>query len=119
MGTEYTPRATGGVQTGMTALAGGASSTTVVCDEGINVVDTVATAGDSVILPANVGQYAERVVANVTAAALDIFPNSGATINGAAANANVGIAANSTAVFIQTGTDGLTWVAVNTAAATS
>lgn len=119
MGTTYAPRKLGGVQDGLTALAGGASTTTIVCDEGINVVDTVATAGDSVILPASIGQYGEIVVANVTAAALDIFPNSGATINGNTADANVGIAAHATAVFTQIGTDGLTWIGVGTSAATS
>ena len=106
------------VQTGMTALAGGAAPTAAAntCVYGLNTVSTVATAGDSLILPAGIPQFGRVVVANLSAAKLDIFPNTGGTINAAAANNELGIAAITTAEFIQVGTDGLTWVATGVSA---
>lgn len=120
MSGSYFPQGVGGVTTGITALAGGANTaSTPVCSSGVNVVGTVAIAGDSVKLPANIPQYGRVIVANNAAAKLDIFPNAGATINAAAADANLGIAGVSVAEFVQIGTDGLTWLGVGATTAQS
>lgn len=108
-------------QLGMTALAGGAAPTAAAntCVLGYNTVTTVGTAGDSVILPAGAPKGARVVVANLAAAKLDIFPNSGAKINAAAADANLGIATITVAEFIQVGSDGLTWLGAGVTTAQS
>lgn len=105
----------GGVSTALTALAGGAtpSAAANTMSSGVNVVATCASAGDSVILPASIPQGGEIKVYNTSAATMDIFPNTGATINGGAANSEKGIATLTGATFVQVGTDGLTWVADN------
>ena len=108
-------------KTGMTALAGGASPTAAAntCVIGINTITTCATAGDSVILPADAPFGARVIVANLSAAKADIFPNSGAKINAAAADANLGIAAITVAEFIQIGSDGKTWLGIGVTTAQS
>lgn len=105
----------GGVTTAITALVGGAAPTAAAntLSSGINVVATVASAGDSVILPANMPPGAEILVVNTSANKLDIFPNTGATINAGDANSEKGLATLTGATFVQAGTDGLTWVANN------
>jgi len=104
----------GGVNTGVTALAGGANSaSTPVMSSGVNVVSVCATAGDSVRLPANIPQGGTVMVVNTSAATLDIFPNSGATINAGTADSEKGIATLTGATFVQVGATGLTWVADN------
>lgn len=105
----------GGVSTGLTALAGGAAPTAAAntMSAGVNVVATVASAGDSVILPAGMPQGAQIKVFNTSAATLDIFPNSGGTINGGTADSEKGLATLTGATFVQVGTTGLTWVADN------
>lgn len=105
----------GGVSTGLTALAGGAAPTAAAntMSSGVNVVSTCATAGDSVILPASMPLGAIIRVYNTSAATMDIFPNTGGTINGGAANSEKGIATLTGATFVQVGTTGLTWVADN------
>lgn len=71
---------------GITAFAGGgqASATALVSD--LNRVTTVATAGDSVKLPAAVPGL-EIVVINDGAASLNIYPVTGESIDALAANA--------------------------------
>lgn len=105
----------GGVSTGITALAGGAAPTLAAntMSSGINVVATVATAGDSVILPAGMPKGAEVKVYNTSAATLDVFPNTGGTINGGSTDSEKGIATLTGATFVQVGATGLTWVADN------
>ena len=105
----------GGVSTGLTALVGGAAPTLAAntLSSGVNVVATVATAGDSMILPANMAQGAIIRVYNTSAATLDIFPNSGGTINGGSVDSEKGLATLTGAAFVQVGTAGLTWVADN------
>ena len=112
MGTDFAPRAIGGVQTGLTADSGSVQAGATLCDQGINIVGTVGVAGDSLILPAEIGQFKSIIICNATATSADVFPNVGATINGAAADAAVAVGANTTMEFTQAGTDGLTWVAV-------
>ena len=106
---------------GMTALAGGAAPTAAAntCIIGINTITVCATAGDSVILPAGASLGTRVVVANLAAAKADIFPNAGGTINAAAGNANLGIAAITVAEFVQVGATGLTWLATGVSAAQS
>lgn len=106
---------------GMTALAGGAAPTLAAntCVIGVNTITTCATAGDSVILPAGAPKGTRVIVANLSAAKADIFPNAGGTINAAAADANLGIAAVTAAEFIQVGATGLTWLAIGNTTAQS
>jgi hypothetical protein len=106
---------------GMTALAGGASPSAAanICVIGTNTITTCATAGDSVKLPAGAPRGARVIVANLAAAKADVFPNAGATINAAAADANLGLAAITVAEFIQIGDTGLTWLATGVSAAQS
>lgn len=108
-------------QLGMTALAGGAtpSAAANTCVIGVNTVTTVATAGDSIILPAGCPKGTRVTVANLAANKLDVFPNTGGTINAAAANANLGIAGVTVAEFIQIGATGLTWLGAGVTTAQS
>jgi hypothetical protein len=106
---------TGEVKTGITALAGGATPSLAANTlDAFNVIATCATAGDSVILPAGMPQGSIVTVLNSGAAAADVFPPTGGTINGGTpttgdfrvTNAKVG-------VFVCTSAnDGLTWVGV-------
>lgn len=111
------------VKTGITALAGGAAPTLAAntLDGRVNVVSTCATTGDSVILPAGMPQGASVTVVNTVATVtVDVYPNTGGTINGGTATTGQrGVATQTGATFIQVGTDGLTWVADNTIAAAS
>ena len=112
MSSDYSPRFMGGVATGVTADAGSAQGDGLLSN-GTTVVSTVGTAGDAVTLPANIAQYQRMVVFNAAAVnAMDVFPNTGATINGGSANAALSVAAGTGKEFIQVGTDGLTWIAV-------
>jgi len=105
----------GGYSTGLTALAGGAnpSAAANILSSGVNVVSVCATAGDSMKLPASMAQGAKVRVYNTSAATLDVFPNTGATINGGSVDSEKGVATLTGATFVQVGTDGLTWVADN------
>lgn len=102
----------GDFKTGLTALAGGATpsaeANTLGC---VNVVATCATNGDSMILPAGMPQGAVVFVQNNGAARLDVFPNTGATINGGTATTgDHAVATTKGAYYVQVGTDGLTWI---------
>lgn len=109
--------------TGLTALAGGAapSAAANTLSGGVNTVTVCATTGDSVILPANMPQGATVKVFNLVATVtVDVYPNTGGTINGGTATTGQrGVATQTGATFTQIGTDGLTWVADNTIAAAS
>jgi hypothetical protein len=103
----------GGVKTGMTALAGGAAPSAAANTlEAINVVSTVATDGDSVILPAGMPQGTLIWVFNQDAAQdIHVFPNTGGTVNGGTATTgDIAVGQTQAAVFVQVGTDGLTWL---------
>ncbi len=85
--------------TGLTALAGGGQSGATLLTGGINNVTTVASSGDSVLLPpttASKGVYGSLggtvTVINNGASPLAIFPNTGDKINGGAANASITLA---------------------------
>ena len=106
---------TGDVKTGMTALAGGTVPSAVANTLGaINVVSTVATDGDSVILPAGMPQGSLVFVFNQDAAQdVHVWPNTGATVmGGTATTGDIAIGQTQGAVFVQVGTDGLTWLGI-------
>lgn len=76
--------------TGITAFAGGGQASATALTEEVNNVTTVATAGDSVKLPAAVaGKHV--YVKNSGATALDIFPASADSIDALAVNLAVRI----------------------------
>ena len=110
-------------KTGITALAGGAAPTLEAntISGRFNVVGTCATTGDSVILPAGMGQGANvTVVNNVATVTVDVYPPTGGTINGGTATSGQrGVATQTGATFVCVSTDGLTWIADNTIAAVS
>lgn len=71
--------------TGLTARAGGGQGSATPLTASINRVNTVATIGDSVLLPLAVpGQFV--TVMNMGAVAMDVFPTTGDAINALAAN---------------------------------
>jgi hypothetical protein len=111
----------GGINTGMTALAGGAQPTLAAntCSGAINTVTTVATDNDSVLLPSDQVSGASVSVYNLDAAQdLKVYPPSGGTINGAAANAALVVGQQQGVVCQCLSDDGLTWVALLGAVAT-
>lgn len=114
---------TGPVRTAITALAGSGTPALAAntLSLGVNVVSVVASSGDGVILPANIAPGGKVLVINTAATnTTDVFPNTGATINGGTATTGqVGVATLTGATFVQVGTDGLTWVADNTVTAIS
>ncbi len=110
-------------KTGITALAGGAAPTLEAntASGRFNVVGTCATTGDSVILPAGMGQGAEITIVNTVATVtVDVYPPTGGTINGGTATTGQrGVATQTGATFACVSTDGLTWVVDNSIAAAS
>jgi hypothetical protein len=72
-----------------------------------------------VILPAGCPRGTRVIVANLSAAKADIFPNTGGKINAAATDANLGIATITVAEFIQIGDTGLTWLGAGVTTAQS
>ena len=114
--TQNTPLV-GGVSTGMVALAGGGSSASTPLLGAVSVIATCATAADSVILPAGIPQGAVLYVRNNGAAAAAVFPNTGASINGGTVTSgSVSVTNAKGAIFVQVGTDGLTWITAALAA---
>lgn len=116
----------GGLNTALACLAGAgtptvASNPTVVMTAGVNVIPTVASSGDGVLLPAGIPQFGVITLFNTAAAnTCDVFPNLGGTINGGTASTGqVGVAVKTGCRFVQVGTDGLTWVSDNAVTAIS
>jgi len=81
-----------------TALAGGGQAGATLLTSQIAKVGTVATAGDSVLLPLSTPGH-ERIVVNATANSMNVFPQTGDTINALSANAAFAMAAGKTAHF--------------------
>lgn len=84
---------------GLTALAGGGQSGATLLPRTLNRVTTVATAGDSVLLPA--ASAGLRVTAiNAGANSMNVFP-AGSTdvINALSAATALAVASNSTTIF--------------------
>jgi hypothetical protein len=84
---------------GLTALAGGAQAGTALTAD-VNEVNTVATAADSVQLPAGKQGATVFVRNNAAANSMNVFPQTGESINAAAANAAFAVAANKSAIFV-------------------
>ncbi len=82
----------------ITAHSGGAQTNAVPLTSTINVLTTVAAAGDSVILVGTVIGYSQKVI-NRTATSANVFPPTGGTIQGGSANAASALAANTAAVY--------------------
>lgn len=100
-------------QNALTALVGGAQGGTAL-KLGLNRVTTVASAADSVQLPAAVAGCPEVVVINAAAAnATAVFPQTGEVINALSANASISLVANKTIIFFCALTG--TWNSVLTA----
>jgi len=83
---------------GLTALAGGAQAGTALTRQ-INRVTTVATAADSVQLPAAIAGRVVTVINAAAANAMAVFPQTGEIINALAANASISVAANKVITF--------------------
>jgi hypothetical protein len=106
-------RLTGGVQTGLTAGTTQTAAGATVIDSALATVTVVAVDNDGVILPAGRAQLERVVIANLDSLQdIKVYPNTGATINGAATVANLVVGQQQVVEFIQVGTDGLTWVAL-------
>jgi len=84
--------------TGITAFAGGGQSGATPLTHSYNVVTTVATANDSVVLPAS-GVGLEISVVNLGAHTLAVFPAGGDQIDGGATGAAVLIPTGGTATY--------------------
>lgn len=87
------------VQTGLTADSGSVQAGATPLIEGVNVVATVATIGDSLLLPkagGNIGMVCE--VHNTAANSADVFPRSGEDA-GAGADTAVAVAGGASALF--------------------
>ena len=113
-------RSVGGVTTGLTAGTTQTAAGATALTGGINTVTVVAADNDGVILPADSAQGDTILVANLDSAQdIKVWPNTGATINGAAATtAALVVGQQQSAQFTQIGTSGLTWVAILGAVAT-
>ena len=95
---------------GITALAGGGrSSSTPVLVLGSNVVTTVATAADSVVLPSAVAGSVVYLLNADSADAVQVFANASDTINGTAGATGVSFAAAKRVLFIAV--DNGVWIA--------
>lgn len=90
----------GSVATGITAHAGGGQGSATALTAAINSIDTVATAADSVALPAPTFVGQRVTVINTTATSMQVFGAGTDTINGVATATGVAQAAGKTADYI-------------------
>jgi hypothetical protein len=97
----------------LTAHAGGGQGSALQLSKEINRVTTVATAGDSVKLPASIAGMKVIVVNAAAANAMDVFPTSGEAINALTADTALSVAANKTVMFVCAVTG--TWNSIVTA----
>lgn len=93
---------------GLTAHAGGGQALATALPSQFNIVTTVATSGDSVILPA-VSAGAHCLVRNSGANSTAVWPPTGIRINALAINTSINVAANSTGYFES---DGVQWYTI-------
>ena len=98
-----------GLVAGTTQTAAGATALT----GGINSV-TSGNDDDGVILPAAQPQGTVIYIANIDSGQdIDVWPNTGATINGGTATSGVVVVGQTQGLIcVQAGTDGLTWLAL-------
>jgi hypothetical protein len=87
--------------TAVTAHAGGGQASATVIGSHFNEVSTVATANDSVALPASI-EGMDILISNYGANALNVFPVNGGTerVDSLAANTAYSLAANSKMRFV-------------------
>ena len=114
-------RLIGGVNTGMTALAGGAKPTKAAntCSGAINTVTTVASDNDSVILPADRALGDAVFVFNLNSSQdIAIYPPSGGTLNGSTVDYFLKVGQQQAALALCVSDDGLTWMIMMTSVAT-
>lgn len=106
----------GGAVIGLTAFAGGGQASAVLIPDSHGTIGTCATAGDSLKLPliAYLGQ--EITIKNEGATAADIFPSTGGTIDGGAANAAVRLQKGQIVSF--KAVSSTAWISNNTASGT-
>jgi hypothetical protein len=83
---------------GITALAGGGQVGATPLTTDMNRITTVATIGDSVLLPAAIAGLNISVF-NAGANSLNVFPSTGDAINALSANAAFAVASGKSAVF--------------------
>lgn len=118
---SFLVRMVGGVKAGITALAGGARPTLAAntLSGAVNVVETVATDNDSVVLPS------DRVTGDIififnddAAQDIKVYGPSGGTINGAADTTALIVGQQQGVIAVCASDDGLTWWLMLTSAAT-
>jgi hypothetical protein len=80
------------------AHAGGGQTNATQLNTGFNTVVTVATAADSVVLPANVLTQT-CIVLNIGANSVNVFPSVGDSINSLATNTAIAVPAGTCAAF--------------------
>lgn len=90
-----------GVQDNLTAHAGGGQANAVPLTAQVARVTTVATAADSVLLPASFPGTIQYLT-NAGANSLNVFPQTGDAIESGGANAAYALAAGKTAIFVCT-----------------
>lgn len=93
-----------------TAFAGGGQASATTAALGVTFVTTVASAGDSVKLPAAAGTASALIeVWNEAINTMDLFPPSGGTINGGAPDAAISVPGGTLAYCRNRGASG-TWL---------
>ena len=83
----------------ITAHAGGGQGAATQLNSMVNRITIVATAGDSVVLPAGAVGLQITVINAAAANSMNVFPQSGAQINSLGANAAFAVVAGKTAQF--------------------
>lgn len=87
-------------ESGITAFAGGGQTSAYQLTYGLNRVTVVASANDSVKLPVCLGSKVVIVANNDAADSLNVFGQTGETINALSANTAFAVAANKVAIFV-------------------
>jgi hypothetical protein len=85
---------------GITARAGGGQANAVALIHSFNRVSTVATAADSVKLPAAKAGASLIIFNKAATNSMNVFPNTGDAINALSANAAYALAATKGAMFV-------------------
>jgi hypothetical protein len=86
---------------GLTAHSGGGQNLAPIISTMISRFTTVAVAGDSTTLPTGIGGMNLTVI-NASLTSMNVFPDTGSTINVLTANTAFALAAGKTAVFVTT-----------------
>ena len=86
---------------GITAHAGGGQNLAPLINTMMSRFTVVGTAGDSTTLPVGVAGM-NLIIINATSTSMNVFPDTGSTINALSANAAFALAAGKTATFVTT-----------------